>query len=181
MISKTDVLINNYEKVVREPWNPNLSGQEKVWFLVYDPTEQRKVMFRLGDFERVTRKHKRDWLHVSLADAFPLWMAEHEYREEYFQSPAEIQDQVETGFKEFVVERIKKTIIGAPNIENTVLTITDANALFGFIKLSDVLNDLYAYNKGRMLIFFPGEYQNNHYRLMDARDGWSYLARPITV
>lgn len=181
MISKTDVLINNYEKVVREPWTQKLSGQEKVWFLVYDPTEQRKVMFRLGDFERVTRKHQRDWLHVSLADAFPVWMAEHEYREEYFQSPAEIQDQIETGFKDFVVERIKKTLTGAPNLENTVLTITDVNALFGFIKLSDVLNDLYAFNKGRMLIFFPGEHHNNHYRLMDARDGWSYLARPITA
>jgi len=181
MISKTDVLINNYEKVVREPWNQKLSGQEKVWFLVYDPSEQRKIMFRLGDFERVTRKYQRDWLHVSLADAFPIWMAKHEYREEYFQNPAEIQDQVETGFKDFVVERIKEALSEAPNIENTVLTITDVNALFGFIKLSDVLNDLYAFNKGRMLIFFPGEYHNNHYRLMDARDGWSYLARPITA
>ncbi len=181
MISKTDVLINNYEKVVREPWNQKLSGQEKVWFLVYDPSEHRKVMFRFGDFEQVTRKYHRNWLHVSLADAFPVWMAEHEYRDEYFKSPAEIQDQIETGFKDFVVERIKNTIENATDLSNTVLAISDVNALFGFIKLSDVLNDLYHFNKGRVLIFFPGEYHNNHYRLMDARDGYNYLARPITA
>jgi len=26
-----------------------------------------------------------------------------------------------------------------------------------------------------------GEFEKNHYRLLDARDGWSYLARPITA
>ncbi len=58
MISKTDALINKYESVVREPWNNKLSGQEKVWFLVYDPSEQRKILFRLADFERVTLQHQ---------------------------------------------------------------------------------------------------------------------------
>ena len=37
MISKVDQLITAFDKVVREPWNNTLSGQEKVWFLVYDP------------------------------------------------------------------------------------------------------------------------------------------------
>jgi hypothetical protein len=34
---------------------------------------------------------------------------------------------------------------------------------------------------GRLLVLFPGEYENNSYRLLDARDGWSYLAVPITA
>ncbi len=181
MTTKVDALINNYENVLKEPWNRKLSGQEKVWFLVYDPAEQRKVMFRLGDFERVTLKHKRHWLEINLADSFARWMAQHEYREEYFNEPMGIQDQVETGFKEYVVTLIGETISQAPDIENTVIAITNVNALFGFIKLSDVLNEIYHLNKGRILIFFPGEFHNNHFRLMDARDGWSYLARPITA
>ena len=181
MISKTDALINSYERVLTEPWSQKLSGQEKVWFLVYDPTEQRRVMFRLGDFERVTRKHKREWLEVDLADAFPQWMANHEYREEYFQYPAGIQDQLESELRDYVVERIIQATQKANDIENTIIAITNVNALFGFIKLSDVLQKVYAHNKGRILIFFPGEFHSNHYRLMDARDGWSYLARPITA
>jgi hypothetical protein len=35
--------------------------------------------------------------------------------------------------------------------------------------------------RGRLVIFFPGEYDSNNYRLLDARDGWNYLAVPITL
>ena len=34
---------------------------------------------------------------------------------------------------------------------------------------------------GRLLVFFPGEVEGNNYRLLDARDGWNYLATPITA
>jgi len=34
--------------------------------------------------------------------------------------------------------------------------------------------------KGRLVVFFPGTYENNNYRLLDGYDGWSYLAIPIT-
>jgi hypothetical protein len=43
--------------------------------------------------------------------------------------------------------------------------------------LKKVVNDI----RGRLLVFFPGEYEDNIYRLLDARDGWSYLAVPITL
>jgi hypothetical protein len=32
---------------------------------------------------------------------------------------------------------------------------------------------------GRLLVFFPGRYEGNSYRLLDARDGWSYRATQI--
>ncbi len=181
MISKTDALINKYESVVREPWGQKLSGQEKVWFLVYDPSEQRKILFRLADFERVTLQHHKGWAEVDLAGFFPQWMAQHEYKEAYFKQPLGLQDPVETAFKAFVVKKIHDTIASIENVHDTVVAITNVNALFGFIKLSDVLQEIYPLNKGRLLVFFPGEFQNNQYRLMDARDGWSYLARPISL
>ncbi len=181
MISKIDALLNNYENVLREPWSQKLSGQEKVWFLVYDPSEQRKISLRMGDFESITRKNNRQWIEVDLQPCFPQWMSQHEYREEYFSEPKSIQDQIESNFKRFVVDRITQAIEAAKDIENTVVAITNVSSLFGFIKLSDVLKELYHLNKGRLLVFFPGEHQNNHFRLMDARDGWSYLARPITA
>jgi hypothetical protein len=34
--------------------------------------------------------------------------------------------------------------------------------------------------RGRLLVFFPGEIDNNVYRFLDAREGWNYLATPIT-
>ena len=53
--------------------------------------------------------------------------------------------------------------------------------LFGFARLSEILKSCDKDFKGRLLIFFPGEFEHNHYRLLDARDGWDYLARPITL
>ena len=35
--------------------------------------------------------------------------------------------------------------------------------------------------RGRLLVFFPGEREGSNYRLLDARDGWNYLAVPITI
>jgi hypothetical protein len=35
--------------------------------------------------------------------------------------------------------------------------------------------------RGRLVGFFPGQYEQNNYRLLDARDGWNYLAVPISI
>jgi hypothetical protein len=43
--------------------------------------------------------------------------------------------------------------------------------------LKEVVKDI----RGRLVVFFPGEYEDNNYRLLDARDGWNYLAVPITL
>ena len=34
---------------------------------------------------------------------------------------------------------------------------------------------------GRLLVFFPGSREGNVYKLLDAREGWNYLATPITA
>ncbi len=64
--------------------------------------------------------------------------------------------------------------------EQTVVAITGVAALFGFARVSQVLSLVEAHIRGRLLVFFPGVYENNNYRLLDARDGWNYLAVPIT-
>jgi len=181
MNSKINTLLNNYENVLKEPWNAKLSGHEKVWFLVYDPSEQRKISLYIGDFERITRKNNKKWVKIDLLPCFPKWMSQHEYREAYFNEPDAIQDQLETDFKEYVVKYISTIFKEISDIQNTVVAFTNIGAIFGFLKLSDIMEQIYHLNKGRILIFFPGEYQNNHFRLLDARDGWSYLARPITA
>jgi hypothetical protein len=84
MQSKIDQLISAYESVVNEPWASSLSGQERIWFLVYDPLEQRKVDLRIGDFETTTIKAQKRWISISLKSCFPLWMSKHDYKEEYF-------------------------------------------------------------------------------------------------
>ena len=71
MSNLVDRLLTAYELVLKEPWSTALSGKERVWFLVYDPAEQRKVDLRLGDFETATRKAGKRWVCISLKIASP--------------------------------------------------------------------------------------------------------------
>jgi hypothetical protein len=179
MASKIDSLLYNYDKIINEPWSITLSGQEKVWFLVYDPSEQRKMDLRIGDFERYTKRAGKNWMEINLKSCFPQWMSAHNYRQKYFEKPKFIADQIESDFKKYVISYFQEKLNDASADENTVVAVTYVSSLFGFLLLSDILKLISPDIKGRLLVFFPGEFANNHYRLMDARDGWNYLARPI--
>ena len=142
MSNNIDELVTAYEKVVKGNWTTTLSGQERIWFLVYEPDTQRKVYFRLSDIENTTKKAGKNWVKISFKDCFPEWMASHEYREDYFQEPEAIVDQLEFDFRDFV---IKRTIDEMRNLnidEETVIAFTDVASLFGFTRLSDILNKI---------------------------------------
>lgn len=181
MESKIDQLLSAFEKVVKEPWSSVLSGQERIWFLVYDPAEQRKVDFRLGDFETTTVKAGKKWEDISLKLCFPSWMSQHKYKESYFQRPDLVKGILESKFTQYSIQFLKNELKKFDQDQNTLIAIKDVSALFGFVRLSEILKSCDKDFKGRMLIFFPGEFEQNHYRLLDARDGWDYLARPITL
>ena len=53
--------------------------------------------------------------------------------------------------------------------------------LFGFLRVSELVSRVESSIRGRLLIFFPGEHENNTYRFLDARDGFNYLALPIVA
>jgi len=63
----------------------------------------------------------------------------------------------------------------------TVVALKGVGSLFGFLKVKDLVDHLAPMVKGRLLIFFPGSFENNNYRLLDGYDGWNYLAVPITA
>jgi hypothetical protein len=45
--------------------------------------------------------------------------------------------------------------------------------------VSELLPLVEPFIRGRLLVLFPGVYEENNYRLLDARDGWNYRAVPI--
>jgi hypothetical protein len=141
---------------------------------------QRKVDLRLGDFETATIKSGKKWKGISIKLCFPVWMAQHEYRDDYFKNPSYIVDQLEAEFIPFAIQFLKDELKKTEQDQDTLIAIKDVSSLFGFVRLSEILKSCDKDFKGRMLIFFPGEFEHNHYRLLDARDGWDYLARPIT-
>jgi hypothetical protein len=181
MATRIESLIEAYIKVVKEPWSSALSGQERIWFLVYDPAEQRKIDLHLGEFETAAIRAGKKWKSISLKQCFPSWMANHEYKESYFKRPEHIVDQLEASFIPYAIDFLRNELKKIEQDEATLIALRDVSAIFGFARLSEILKSCDKDFKGRLLIFFPGEFEKNHYRLLDARDGWDYLARPITT
>jgi hypothetical protein len=84
-------------------------------------------------------------------------------------------------FKEAVVRQVTDVLASPKADENTVVSIYGVASLFGFMKISELVAKVEPGIRGRLLVFFPGEHENNIYRFLDAREGWNYLAVPITA
>jgi hypothetical protein len=177
-MSEIDELIKAYDRYVSLPWQQGLSGAEKVWFLIYDPPNERRVRFRVPDFETATKKAGHTWAAMDITDEFAKWMASHRYRESYFESPEDMEPALKD-FAEIVIQKITAFLESPEVDENTVAVITGLASLFGLTRASTVLEKIANSIRGRLLVFFPGSHEGSNYRLLDARDGWNYLAIPI--
>jgi hypothetical protein len=176
-------LIQNYASRVSLPWERHLAGPQRVWFAVYNKAEERRLRRRLDEFEIATKGSAHGWAPVDLTDAFARWLSEHEYRDGYFESPEHLEGDSPAvdDFKEAVVRQVTDTLTSAAADESSVAAIYGVASLFGFMKTSELVAKVEPAIRGRLLVFFPGEHENNTYRFLDARDGWNYLAVPITA
>lgn len=60
------------------------------------------------------------------------------------------------------------------------MAVTGLASLFDFMRISSLIERVEGSARGRLLVFFPGEYAGSIYRFMNARDGFNYMAIPIT-
>ena len=112
-----------------------------------------------------------------MTDSFATWMAAEEYRDSYFADPGLLDADKLVDFRDFLVGLVRPLLERAG--DRDVVVLTGVGSLFGFVKVSEVVHALEPDIKGRLVVFFPGEYENGNYRFLDARDGWSYRAVPI--
>lgn len=179
-MSEIEDLLHAYEDFVRLPWDHSLAGPEKVWFVIYDPTQERRLRLRLPKFEVATKDTGHGWTQLDLTDTFAEWMAQHEYHEAYFEQPEDMGIALQE-FTNYTVELVKARLTAPEVDENTVVAIAGLASLFGLTRASTVLKEVDSSIRGRLLVFFPGRHEGSNYRLLDARDGWNYLAIPITA
>ncbi len=179
-MGRIEQLVENYGRFAALPWEQNLAGAQRVWFAIYDKTDERRLRIRLGEFELATKSAKHDWKLVDVTGAFAEWMAAEDYREDYFKAPEDLVMAM-SGFLDSVSARVKSALDDKAADANTVVAVHGISCLFGLVKVSDLIGAVESSIRGRLLVFFPGEYEDNNYRLLDARDGWNYLAVPITA
>lgn len=180
-MSRLDQLLENYRSELQLPWREGLSGAERVWFAVYPPELERKLIPRLEAFRLATEQSPRKpvWSHISLEQRFGTWMAGQEYRDTYFAKPQRAA-RLPALFADELADQLKNEIQEANLGPRSVLAISGVSALFGIARLSALVKQFEDAVEGRLLVFFPGEYHNNQFRLLDARDGWNYHALAIT-
>src|SRR5207237_10009889 len=124
---------------------------------------------------------RHSWSLIDLTTSFERWMAKHPYRDEYFESPDLLGPALPAFFDDAVAET-RRQLEMSPG-RDSVVGLLGAGSLFGLggaVRVPALLNAVNDAIAGRLLVFFPGEYEGNSYRLLDARDGWNYLATPIT-
>jgi hypothetical protein len=183
-MNRIELLKKNYQRLCEHSWDRNVAGAQRVWLAVYDKEDERKLRLRLGIFEEATQQSGHKWMAIDLTDAFADWMCGLEnasYAESYFESPESLDGAVLTDMRQSVVARIRSALSALPDPDNTVMALYGVASLFGFLKISEILPKVEGDVQGRLLVFFPGVYEQNNYRLLDAQDGWNYLALPITA
>ena len=178
-MSAIDRLLTNYSRQVRLPWSSSMSGKQRVWFAVYPPAEERRVRANQPQFEATTLEAQHGWLNVDLTDLLPKWIASHEYREDIFTAPEYFS--VSSELEDLAVERVRQTCNSEDTSATCVVAVTGLATLFDFMRVSSLVERVEDSVRGRLLVFFPGEYAGNVYRFMDARDGFNYMAVPITT
>lgn len=180
-MSYIDDLLTAYARFVALPWEQNLAPPQRVWMAVYPPEHDRRLRLHLPDFRTTTNEHHHPWALIDITVSFETWMAAHEYRDAYFEDPELLATSLPAFFGH-LVQDVRSQLAEHPEPDG-VVGLLGAGALFGLgdaVKVSALLNAVNDAIAGRLLVFFPGEYEGNSYRLLDARDGWNYLAIPIT-
>ncbi len=177
-MSAIDRLLANYSRQVRLPWSTNMSGKQRIWFAVYPPAEERRVRARLPQFEAITLEAHHGWASVDLTRLLPEWITAHEYREAIFSEPDHFSANSE--LEDLAAERVRQACSREEANATSVVTVTGLASLFDFMRVSSLIDRVEDSIRGRLLVLFPGEYAGNVYRFMDARDGFNYMAVPIT-
>ena len=165
-MSYVDSLVEDYRKFVSLPWQANLAAAQRVWMAVYPPDHERRLRLHLAAFEAATIQAKHSWHLHDITNSFERWMAAHEYRDAYFEDPALLESAM-PAFMDALEEEVGD-VLRANSDQSSVVALLGAGALFGLgdvVKVSALLERVSEHIAGRLLVFFPGEYDNNTYRL----------------
>lgn len=173
-------LLDSYAKFIAVPWRDDAAAAQRVIFCVYNENDELRLRARVEEFGLSTRQAGHEWSVFDLTDTFADWLSGQKYAESYFQKP----DLLSTLLPKYLTYMAHQFSIfldenGVDN--NSVVALKGVGSLFGLLKVKLVVDKLAPLVKGRLVVFFPGTFENNNYRLLDGYDGWNYLAVAITA
>ena len=179
-MSKIKHLINSYSKFIAIPWRSDAAAAQRVIFCVYNEEEELRLRIKIDEFEIATKHAGHNWEIFDLTNTFADWLSQQRYSKSYFQKP-NLLTTLMPKYLTYITEEFKKFLVEKSIGDDSVVALNGVGSLFGFLKVKEVVDNLAHLFTGRLLVFFPGTYENNNYRLLDGYDGWNYLAVPITA
>jgi hypothetical protein len=158
-MGRIEELVARYRSHIGAPWQRNLAGDQKAIFVVYPRADERKLRARLELFEMATTQTGHPWRLLDMTDAFARWMADAEYRDMYFAEPETLAMKLRSDFVRCAAGQLRESLAAEDVDENTVVAVEGVAGFFGFTRVSLVLKEVVKDIRGRLLVFFPGEYE----------------------
>ncbi len=177
-MARFDELAKRYKAHIALPWKTMLSDEERVIMVVYDRFDERKLPIHIREFELGTLQAGHGWISVDARSWIADYLNQMDYRDEKFADPDEM-DGRDAEIAGYAFRRLVD--LSANNGPEDVVALWGLASWFGFLKVSTFLKRAAPAISGRLVVFFPGEYYQNNYRFLEARDGWGYRAVPISL
>ncbi len=175
-LATVDELLGYFRRQASLPWSRDIACDYRVWIICYDKTLERRVQGRLHEFEAMARSNGHGWSTFNLAALVAPWLASHELFDGLTEQPDELPG-VLPDFEQHVAQALQAQLQALG--DNDILALSGAGALFGLMRVSTLAEMIAPDIKGRLLLLYPGRHEGGSYRLLDARDGWTYRATPI--
>jgi hypothetical protein len=177
MSDRISKLIKSFDNHISLPWQKVISSEERSIFVVYNKEDELRLRARVSEFEQSAVQSGHPWQLLDITDSFAIWLGEHEYRDGYFEEPEYLAANYEYFAEELVVQLNEQ--ISEQMDENSIVALLGCGTLFGITSVSSLVKSFATNIRGRLVVFFPGEHDDNQYRLLDATDGWGYQATSI--
>jgi hypothetical protein len=147
---------------------------------VYDERDELRMRHSRGAFKLETDRAGHDWFEHDLTHSFAAWLSSNTYAKKYFQSPQFLSSTFDS-FLGYLKKDFDSFCSKHPLNENGVVALYGVGSLYGVVKVKEVVEQIAASVPGKLVVFFPGVYENNNYRLLNGYDGWNYHAVPLTA
>lgn len=174
-------LAQAYARHIALPWRNDAAPAQRIIFCIYNAAEERILRANIAEFEIATTNAGHSWQMFDLNDTFARWLSAQKYADKYFQNPARLNAMALERYLDWIMENYEAAMSRSFEKTNMVVAFTGISELFGFFKVKSLLDKLEPKIAGRLVVFFPGSHDGNNYRLLDAYDGWNYLAVPLTA
>jgi len=178
-MTKLKKLLESYTEFISIPWTHNIDPEQRIVFCVYNEIDENRVRAKIGEFELATKQAGHGWNLYDITDIYPKWIVHEKYVEKLFKNPSKVGTAIGSRFLPHIVSEYESFLNTIPNNPESVVAVIGAGTLYSVVRVKEVVDVIAPKFSGKLVVFFPGRFSENNYRLLDGYDGWSYRAIPI--